>query len=376
MRPRHTSSDAATRSGVGGAGQPEGVPVVKLSATPKPLLILGIVIPGIVYLLIFSTVVVALTTGGSSPSPKTTPAPQPTSPTPSPPPPTPSSTPTPTEPSAPAGSVLYALHQLEVADDEPGGYVRNEFGQRWEDVDRNGCDQRNDVLRRDMVNLHTVPGTRGCVLAKGILSLDGDSYTATRVRYKRGSDKIEIDHVVSLADAWRAGAHAWSTSKRQRFANDFMELEAVDAATNEDKGDETAAGWLPDDDDDQCSLVVRQISIKKRYKLTVTQDELEAMDEVLHSPVCDGASIHPVKAKEFRVPEPTPIGEPKPKPTPEPTSKPKPEPEPEPSMPSVRRGVHPGAFCTPEGALGVTSSGTAMICKSTSSDSRNRWRAR
>ena len=99
--------------------------MVKLSAIPKPLLILGIVIPGIVYLLIFSTVVVALTTGGSSTSAKPPPAPQPTSPIASPPPTTPSSTPTPTsEPSAPMGSVLYALHQLEVADDEPRGYDR------------------------------------------------------------------------------------------------------------------------------------------------------------------------------------------------------------------------------------------------------------
>jgi hypothetical protein len=120
-------------------------------------------------------------------------------------------------------------------DGKPGGYTRDEFGQKWADVDRNGCDQRNEVLRRDMVNLHTVPGTRGCVLAKGILSLQGDSYAAKRVRYKQGGDKIQIDHVVSLADAWRSGAHAWSINKRQKFANDFMELEAVDAHTNEDK---------------------------------------------------------------------------------------------------------------------------------------------
>jgi hypothetical protein len=351
---------------------------MKLSAVPKPLLISGIVIAGIINLLIFSTVVVGVTAGNGNPSPTPTPVQN----KPSTPPsrtPTPSPTPTPTEPSAPRGSVLYALHHLKVTSNaNVAGYDRDEFGQKWADVDRNGCDQRNDVLRRDMVNLHTVPGTHGCVLAKGILSLDGDSYAAKRVRYKRGSDKIEINHVVSLADAWRSGAHAWSIKKRQRFANDFMELEAVDAHTNEYKGDETAADWLPDDDDDQCTLVVRQVSIKQRYKLSVTPDEVEAIDAVLHSPVCDGASLYPVKAKEFRAPKPKPIGEPKskPKPTPRPTAKPKPKPEPEPSRPSVRRGVHPGAFCSPAGALGTTSSGTPMICKSTSSDSRNRWRAR
>ena len=358
---------------------------MQLSAIPKWKLIAGIVIACVINLFIFTTVVIGVTTGSSSPTPtptpvQTEPAP-PATPTPS-----PTPTPTPTEPAAPRGSVLYALHHLKVADAKPSGYDRDEFGQKWADVDRNRCEQRNDVLRRDMVNLHTVPGTHGCVLAKGILSLDGDSYAAKRVKYKRGSDRVQIDQVVSLADAWRMGAHAWSAKKRQRFANDFMELEAVDARTNEDKGNDTADEWLPDDDDAQCALVVRQISIKQRWRLGVERAELQTMDAVLHSPVCNGARISPLRAKEFRAPKPKPIGEPKPKPTPkpkpkpkpkpEPKSEPEPEPEPEPSRPSVRRGVHPGAFCSPAGALGVTSKGTPMICKSTSSDSRNRWRAR
>jgi hypothetical protein len=74
--------------------------------------------------------------------------------------------PTPTaKPSAPTDSVLYAAYQLRVAEPEPDGYDRGEFGQKWADVDRNGCDQRDDVLRRDR-RLHTKPGTNGCVLAR------------------------------------------------------------------------------------------------------------------------------------------------------------------------------------------------------------------
>ncbi|WP_397321065.1 hypothetical protein [Paenarthrobacter nicotinovorans] len=30
------------------------------------------------------------------------------------------------------------------------GYSREQFGPRWADVDRNGCDTRNDILRRDL----------------------------------------------------------------------------------------------------------------------------------------------------------------------------------------------------------------------------------
>jgi hypothetical protein len=67
------------------------------------------------------------------------------------------------------GSALHAANRLKIATPKPSGYDRDGFGQRWADVDRNGCDQRNDVLRRDLVKRHTKPGTNGCVLAKGVL---------------------------------------------------------------------------------------------------------------------------------------------------------------------------------------------------------------
>lgn len=230
--------------------------------------------------------------GSDSTSSETVPAPSPTVTPPSTtPPPAPSPTPT---LDAEKGSVLWILlNDLEVRDRDRVGCKRAKFGQAWADIDRNGCDQRTDVLRRDMVNLHTKPGTRGCVLAKGTLSLDGDSDAAKRVRFKRGNGEVEIDHVVSLADAWDAGAYAWDGDQREEYANDFMNLEALDSETNQDKDDETAAGWLPDDDDDQCALVVRQITIKHRYELSVTPAEQQAMQQVLTSPVCDGGDIEP-----------------------------------------------------------------------------------
>jgi hypothetical protein len=273
--------------------------------------------------------VAAVSALGSDSGSTSAPTPTPTQTVPA---PAPSPTPTPTPTlDAEERSVLWILmNDLEVRDRDRVGYERAKFGQAWADVDRNGCDQRNDVLRRDMVNLHTKPGTRGCVLARGTLSLDGDSYAAKRVKFKRGDGKIGIDHVVSLADAWRAGAYDWDVDQREKFANDLMNLEALDSETNQDKDDETAAGWLPKDDDNQCALVVRQISIKHRYELSITAAEQEAMQLVLSSPVCDGGSIEPQKAKEFKSPKPKPIGEPKPKPRPEPEPEPRESQEPEP----------------------------------------------
>lgn len=40
----------------------------------------------------------------------------------------------------------------------------------------------------------------------------------------------------------------------------------------------------------------------------------------------------------------------------------------------TQKDVHPGAFCKPRGAYGLTSDGTLMRCKPSATDSRNRWR--
>ena len=133
---------------------------MKVSVIPKPKHIGCIVIAGVVNLLILSSCVAALmgAPSATSPTPSNSQPAAPTSPAPA---------PIPTV-AAKKGSVLYALHKLRRnGNPQPiGGYDRDEFGQKWADVDRNGCDQRNDVLRRDMRNLHTKPGTNGCDLAK------------------------------------------------------------------------------------------------------------------------------------------------------------------------------------------------------------------
>ncbi|WP_082159399.1 hypothetical protein [Micromonospora sp. HK10] len=84
---------------------------------------------------------------------------------------------------------------------------------------------------------------------------------------------------------------------------------------------------------------------------------------------------------------PSPTSKPTPKPTrtsPKPTrTSPKPAPKRTTSAPrttkpttdSIRTGVHAGAFCSPAGALGRTSTGKLMRCKTSATDSRLRWRA-
>lgn len=160
-----------------------------------------------------------------------------------------------------------------------GGYRRSAFGPSWFDVDGNSCDTRNDVLSRDLRQRTYRPGT--CLVATGILD---DPYTGRTIAFVRGpatSAAVAVDHVVSLADAWRSGANRWTPAQRLTFANDRGELLAVDGPTNDAKGSSSADTWLPPNRAFRCSFVARQIAVKTTYRLTVTAAERRALGTVL-----------------------------------------------------------------------------------------------
>jgi hypothetical protein len=188
----------------------------------------------------------------------------------------------PTAVAAPAGSALAALRRLPVKGRAPmTGYSRAQFGRAWEDVDHNGCDTRNDILRRDLRQVVLKPGTHGCVVLRGVLV---DPYTGATVDFVRGvatSRLVQIDHVVALGDAWQKGAQPLSPARRTAFANDPLNLLAVTGKVNDDKGDGDAATWLPPRRSFRCSYVARQVAVKTAYHLWVTAAERDAMARVL-----------------------------------------------------------------------------------------------
>jgi hypothetical protein len=179
-----------------------------------------------------------------------------------------------------SGSALAALAHLAVKGRAPmTGYRRSQFGPSWPDVDGNGCDTRNDVLARDLVDITYRPG--GCKVATGVLH---DPYTGATIHFVRGvttSVLVQIDHVVALADAWQKGAQRWSPERRKEFANDPLELLAVGASVNDAKGAGDAATWLPPRRSFRCAYVARQIAVTAKYGLWVTQAEKDAMGRVL-----------------------------------------------------------------------------------------------
>jgi hypothetical protein len=170
-----------------------------------------------------------------------------------------------------AANALAQLESIPVKGRAPKtGYTRDEYGPAWADLDRNGCDTRNDILARDLSNEAFKPGTSNCVVVTGTLI---DRYTGTIISFERGQDirsDVQIDHIVALSDAWQKGAQRLSAEKRKELANDPLNLMADNGPSNSAKGDRDAATWLPPNKAFRCEYVARQAAVKAKYGLWVT----------------------------------------------------------------------------------------------------------
>lgn len=196
-------------------------------------------------------------------------------------------------PSAPApvpdGSARELLDTVEVSDhaDVPG-YDADRFGWR-KDTDRNGCDTRNDVLRRDLTELRIKPGTRGCVVSAGVLV---SPYSGEPMQFVAGSKSgVDIDHVIARENAWQSGASSWSSEELEQFGNDPMNLLAVESSLNRSHGSRAADAWLPDTPEGACAYGSRQVAVKARYGLTMTTAEHAALGSLLDG--CAGGGTLP-----------------------------------------------------------------------------------
>ena len=197
---------------------------------------------------------------------------------------------TPAEPPAPHTSPDYDDARAQLAAlpvkgwDRQTDFSRYRFGEPWSDdvnveFGHNGCNTRDDILRRDLTQLVVRPGT--CYAQSGVLI---DRYTGESIAFVRGPDSseaIQIDHVVSLSDAWYKGARDWDEQRRRDFANDPRNLLAVGAKANFDKAFRDANAWLPPNPAFRCEFVSRQIAVKAAYRLWVSANEKRAMAAVL-----------------------------------------------------------------------------------------------
>jgi hypothetical protein len=178
------------------------------------------------------------------------------------------------------GTTLTLLDTLVVKGKAPKtGYARSSFS-HWRDPDRNGCDARNDILKRDLINIVFKENSNECKITNGLLN---DPYSERSIEFTLGRSEVDIDHVVALSHAWQVGAFQWTDAKRLEFANDPINLLAVSARLNRQKGDADAATWLPPAKTFRCEYVSRQVVVKVKYGLWITSAEKSAIQRVLGS---------------------------------------------------------------------------------------------
>lgn len=177
-------------------------------------------------------------------------------------------------------TTLAVLNQLEVKGRAPKtGYSRAAFT-HWSDLNRDGCDSRNEILKRDLTQIVFKAGTRDCKVISGKLL---DPFSGKTLTFSSSKSTVDIDHLVSLSNAWQTGAAYFDKKTRELLANDPLNLLAVDAKLNRQKGDGDAATWLPPLKSFRCEYVARQVEVKAKYSLWVTSAEKDAITRVLSS---------------------------------------------------------------------------------------------
>ena len=161
------------------------------------------------------------------------------------------------------------------------GYAREKFYDTWPKIE--GCSLRQKIIKREFGDSAVVSTDDNCTIISGEYN---EPYTGSHLIFYQKKDissKIQIDHIVPLSDAWQKGAQNLSEEERYEFATDPLNLLAVDSDTNMKKSNGDAATWLPPNKTFRCQYIARQISVKYKYNLWITQAEYEAMKNILNS---------------------------------------------------------------------------------------------
>ena len=270
------------------------------------------------------------------------------------------------------GSALALLQTVRVENEYQVGYDRALFD-HWRDIDGDGCDSRDQVLKRDSISLPQVDPVNCNVIAGDWVSpYDGAKWT--------NPSDIDIDHVIALKEAWDSGAWAWSAAQRKAFANDTSDsrtLLAVTDSVNQSKSDKDPSNWLPPLQSYTCTYLGNWIAVKVRWSLSMDSSEFGRIKNLLQS-TCSSLNIAPIPNLPNISGGTTVVTNP-------PASNTISTPTPNTTSTGTVAQISPGSYCSPEGAIGYyTLSGsttpTTYVCSKTDasgvpySGGRTRWR--
>ncbi|OKJ52728.1 hypothetical protein AMK29_31550 [Streptomyces sp. CB02261] len=206
---------------------------------------------------------------------------------------TPLAVPASTHASAPAMAAAqtfplsYAIGQIPVAEESRAGYTRDKFRHWNTGLDpADGCNTRSEVLLAEASEAPSVAA--GCKLGEGEWLSYYDEQEVT------DPGKLDIDHMVPLAEAWDSGASAWDAKRREAYANDqdaASSLVAVTARTNRQKADQDPATWMPPAPGATCRYLAEWTATKLRWGLAADQSEIDAINVYAGGP-CEATVVH------------------------------------------------------------------------------------
>jgi len=176
-------------------------------------------------------------------------------------------------------SMTTALDRLKVQAEHTSGYARSKFG-GWIDADGDGLDTRAEVLITESTVNVTI-SYRTVRTGKWLSLYDNVTWT--------NASDVDIDHVVALSEAWKSGAHAWSSTRRLAFANDIgvsWALRAVTDNVNMSKGDRDPSSWIPLYRAAVCTYLVGWVGVKLRWGLSVDAAEKSAISNAWSARGC------------------------------------------------------------------------------------------
>ncbi|MFB6634878.1 HNH endonuclease family protein [Streptomyces sp. NPDC056362] len=180
-----------------------------------------------------------------------------------------------------------AIGQLPLADESRAGYERTKFKHWNAGLDpADGCNTRNEVLLAEAVESPAVAA--GCKLSGGVWISYYDGQEVT------DPGKLDIDHMVPLAEAWDSGASAWTSARREAYANDqdaASSLVAVTARTNRSKVDQDPGEWMPPAPEATCRYVSEWVGTKLRWGLSADEGEADALAVYAAGP-CEATVVH------------------------------------------------------------------------------------
>lgn len=175
----------------------------------------------------------------------------------------------------PKGLTLASLSDRQARSSGRKEYTRSAFGHGWDDADGDCQVSRAEALvATSTTTVRFADDDDRCRVTTGrwISPFTGEVI--------QNAGNIDIDHVVPLAWSWAHGADDWSDEKRERFANDPVNLWPVEAGLNRSKGAKGPDQWLPPSG--QCQYVARFSRIIKQYGLQPTPTEAAWLRDFLN----------------------------------------------------------------------------------------------